>query len=167
MNHPDLYFPSHRPDTRAQNKATGKKLCSSPALPVFSKGGGRRISKPASDLLCRNTVCATDEELNIQVRHAGTTSSIFSINKVNIKFTSLIQRAHFMQLGISVLQNLVTQLDGTTRAARPAPLPSSPAFTLSQFPSPKVFTNLKEFIPMSPVQAGKFNPFYGWTGKRN
>lgn len=29
MNHPDLYFPSHTPESTAQNKATGKKLCSS------------------------------------------------------------------------------------------------------------------------------------------
>lgn len=29
MNHPDLYFPSHTPESTAQNKAMGKKLCSS------------------------------------------------------------------------------------------------------------------------------------------
>lgn len=29
MNHPDLYFSSHTPESTAQNKAMGKKLCSS------------------------------------------------------------------------------------------------------------------------------------------
>ena len=45
MNHPDLHFPSHRPESTAQNKAMGKKLCSSFTLPVFPNSDGRRISK--------------------------------------------------------------------------------------------------------------------------
>lgn len=28
MNHPDLYFPSHTPESTAQNKAMGENLCS-------------------------------------------------------------------------------------------------------------------------------------------
>lgn len=35
MNHPDPYFPNHRLESTAQNKAMGKKLFSSFTSPVF------------------------------------------------------------------------------------------------------------------------------------
>lgn len=60
MNHPDLHFPSHTPESTAQNKAMEKKLGSLFTLPVFPNRGGRRTSKSGSDLLRSNAVCATN-----------------------------------------------------------------------------------------------------------
>lgn len=158
-NQPDLYCLSHRPDTAAQNRATGKNLHL--LYLYFLKGVEKGLAK-------QDQVCYVEMQFVQQIRSSiGTTSCILSTNKVNMKFTSRIQRAHFTQLRISVVQKLVTPPDGTTPTARLAPLPSSPLLALSQRPSPKVFTNYKELIPMPPVQAGKFNPFYGWTRKNN
>lgn len=38
MNHLDLYLPSHRPESRAQEKAMGKKVCSLFAFPLHPNG---------------------------------------------------------------------------------------------------------------------------------
>lgn len=70
MNHPDPYFPSHRPESTAQNKAMGKKLYSSFASPVFP-------DRAEEELANQDQICYVEMQFVQQIRsYIGTTSCI-------------------------------------------------------------------------------------------
>lgn len=132
-NHPDLYCLSHRPDTAAQNRAMGKNLLL--LYLYFLKGVEKGLAK-------QDQVCYVEMQFVQQIRGSiGRTSCFLSTNKVNMKFTSRIQRAHFTQLRIAVVQKLVTQPDGTTPTAQ---LTSVGPFTA---PFPKSLYQLQRTYP--------------------